>query len=126
MATFCVLARGDGPFPDEDAVLVRDGFSWVAAVLGPLWALAHRMWWQAAALLGAGVALGLAGEALGLAEPAQAAVAIAFAALVGWHAAGWRVGALERRGWRVAALVVAPSLAEAERRLYARAGREEA
>jgi uncharacterized protein DUF2628 len=121
MATFCVLARGNGPFPDEDVVVMRDGFSWTAAVFGPFWALAHRLWWQAAALLAVGVAIGLAGEALALAEPSRAALSVAFALLVGWHGADWRASALERRGWRPAGVIVAPSLQEAERRLFARA-----
>ena len=29
----------------ERLVFVKDGFSWLAAVFGPVWLLAHRLWW---------------------------------------------------------------------------------
>jgi hypothetical protein len=40
--------------PHRAPELVREGFSWGAAILGPLWLLAHRAWIPAALVLLAG------------------------------------------------------------------------
>ena len=29
----------------ESLLFIKDGFSWGAALFGPLWLLAHRLWW---------------------------------------------------------------------------------
>ncbi len=34
--------------PDSEPVLVREGFSWLALLFGPLWLALHRAWLAAA------------------------------------------------------------------------------
>ena len=53
MLTFTVHEPPDPPADRidraEKLVFIKDGFSWIAAVFGPLWMIFHRLWW---ALLG--------------------------------------------------------------------------
>ena len=39
-------------------LLLAEGFCWAALLFGPLWLLAHRLWWPAAAFFVAAVAYG--------------------------------------------------------------------
>jgi hypothetical protein len=99
-----------------DAVLVRDGFCWPAAILGPLWAIANGLWLAAAGLI---VVAGGAGAAAALAPLPPAfglALVLAVSALVGWHGADIRAWTLERAGYRLERVIVAPSREEAVRR----------
>ncbi|MGH6718392.1 MAG: DUF2628 domain-containing protein, partial [Alphaproteobacteria bacterium] len=51
MASYCVFTADRLPLADPAAiVLVRDGFSWPAALVSVPWALAHRLWFAAPAL----------------------------------------------------------------------------
>ena len=50
----------------ERAVLVRDGFAFLAFLLPPLWLLWHRLWIEAALAFAAGVGLTALGETAGL------------------------------------------------------------
>lgn len=121
MATYCVFTADRRPLLDSRAVvLVRDGFSWSAALFGVPWALVHRLWFAALGL--AGLALGLAVlVAEGVIAPASAAaLGVGIALLTGFHAADLRARALWHQGYRVDGTVVAPSLDEAERRYFAR------
>ncbi|MSP83939.1 MAG: DUF2628 domain-containing protein [Alphaproteobacteria bacterium] len=111
MASYCIYRRPDG----TDEIVIRDGFSWPAAVLGPVWALWHGLWIAALALIALQALIAL------LPWPVvAAAAAVAQAALVGWHALDLRVWRLERDGYRLAAIVLATSGEEAERRALAR------
>jgi hypothetical protein len=46
--------------PDQGLVLIKEGFSWPAFFLSGLWALWHRMWFWAAIIIAANIALSLA------------------------------------------------------------------
>jgi hypothetical protein len=96
--------------------LIVEGFCWPAFLFGPLWLAWKHEWLGLAAWFGAAlIVCGLA--ALTLSETGQAAVDLGFAALVGFAANDWRRWRLERAGWRLADLVAARSLREAEDRL---------
>ncbi|MEE2980372.1 MAG: DUF2628 domain-containing protein [Pseudomonadota bacterium] len=107
--------------PDGDAVLVREGFSWPAALLTVLWALYHGLWdW---ALVLAAAALAVAGFAAltGLDEVGQAVLHLGYMAVVGYLANDWRRWSLGRRGHRLADVVTGADLSAAERRYLDRA-----
>ena len=96
--------------PRGVSVLHRSGFSWLAAVAVPLWALHRRLWWTFLASLPLTMALhGLAGAAIEWlpGETAQGAAALAW--LLGWswvagrHANHWHRYLLERAGYRMTA-----------------------
>lgn len=74
-------------------VLIPEGFSWAALLFGPFWLLAHRLWLEAALLLGVVLLAGLL-LPMALALPALAVIQI----LLGLHAQDLRRGALVRQG----------------------------
>ncbi len=81
-------------------VLIPEAFSWAALLFGPLWLLAHRLWLEAALVLGVTLLAGLLLPAA-LAVPALVAAQL----LLGLHAQDLRRAALARRGQAVAHVV---------------------
>ncbi|MGX9966454.1 DUF2628 domain-containing protein [Roseomonas sp. F4] len=84
-------------------VLVKEGFAFWAAVLGPIWFLANRLWWEALAMFALVIAAGL------LLPEAWASVVIpALHVLAGFEARDRLRARLMRRGQPLAAVVAAP------------------
>lgn len=100
------------------AVMVRDGFSFIAFIAPLVWLLWHRLWIEAILLFAASVALMVAGEMLDHAF-VGAALSFLLSLYVGLEGAALRLGALRRRGWREWGAVEAGSVAEAEIRYLA-------
>jgi hypothetical protein len=98
----------------ERAVLVRDGFSFLAFLVPPLWLLWHRLWIEAA-LAFAATALG---ETAGFGF-IGAMLSLLVAIFVGLEGQTLRVNALGRRGWREWGVVEASNVEEAEIRYLA-------
>jgi Protein of unknown function (DUF2628) len=95
---------------------VRDGFSFWAFLLGPLWMLWHRLW---LVLLGYIVIVVVAQVGLSLAgapEAAKALVSLLIAVLVGLEASSLRRFSLRR--WKPLGVVVADDRNMAERRFF--------
>jgi hypothetical protein len=115
---YTVHIRAWSASADRDAVLLREGFSWGAFLFSVAWALWHRLWFWALIVLGISAALAVAGELLLIDPLTDAAIGLAFALLVGWHANDWRRQQLERAGYVSAGVVAAPNLVEAERRFF--------
>ena len=106
---------------DREAVLVREGFCWPAAVFTVLWALYYRLWGWALILLAVGAGLGAAVGKWSAFDPVvQTAVQIGYVALVGYSASDWRRRSLARRGYVLTDVVTGPTLAAAERRFFDR------
>ena len=104
---------------DRAAILVKEGMCWPAFFFSFLWAVWHRMWWIALALLAAaGIPAVL--TALGANGAAGVIFAVAVAAFVGGAANDWRARALERRGRRLVAVVAGRNREDAARRLFER------
>ena len=102
----------------ESLVFVKDGFSWSALLFGPLWLLAHRLWWP---LLGYVVLAGglQAVQWLTALDRGWLTFAtIALHLLVGLEGGALRVRALDRRGWQNLGAVTGKTLAECERRFF--------
>jgi hypothetical protein len=122
MLTFTVHEPPDPPADRidraEKLVFIKDGFSWAAALFGPLWMIVNRLWW---ALLGFVVVVGslqLVGR-LGAVDQGWVALAgFAVNVLVGFEADTLRRWALERRGWRTLGAVSGRTYAECERRFF--------
>lgn len=100
------------PFTDSGAVFINDRFSWIAALLTPLWTLyngliAETIIWA----VGAG-ALIIAGVALN--NPAVWWIYPFVAALIGWEAPNILAAGLRRRGYLAAGDIVASSSDTAE------------
>ena len=122
MLTFTVHEPPDPPADRidraEKLVFVKDGFSWAAAVFGPLWMIVHRLWW---ALLGFVLVMGslqLMGKVTAVDQRWVGLAAFAINVLVGFEADTLQRWALERRGWRMLGAVTGRSFAECERRFF--------
>jgi hypothetical protein len=102
----------------ERAVLVRDGFAFLAFLVPPLWLLWHRLWIEAGLAFAASVALTALGETAGLGF-AGAVLSLLVSIFVGLEGQTLRVNAMRRRGWREWGVVEAGDLAEAEIRYLA-------
>ena len=117
MASYVVM-EPPGRAGSGDAVLLRDGFSWLAFFFSPLWLLWHRLWIEA---LLAFVVLGLLsalGEAAGFGI-AGSMLTLLVSLFVGLEGQGLRLAALRRRGWREIGVVEAQGLADGELRYAA-------
>lgn len=90
---------------DSTPVLVKEGFSWGAFFLGMIWALWHRLWIEAAALLALFLAVGVISDFIALSEPVESVVLLAIAVLVGCSGNDWRRESLRQRGYREAGVV---------------------
>ena len=102
----------------ERFVFVRDGFSWWAFLLTPLWMLRHRMW---LVLLGYVVLCGAIEAALvrfGASRTAIVIVGLLISLLVGLEASTLRRLALHRRRWSNVAIISGNDLEDAERRFF--------
>lgn len=83
----------------EQAVFVRDGFSWPAFLVPPLWLLWHRLWAEAiVAILLMGAFSGF-GEMAGMGF-AGSLLGLLVSIYVGLEGQAMRVAALRRRGYR--------------------------
>lgn len=105
---------------DRDALFLREGFSWPAALFTVLWALWHGMWLTALGLLAAGLAIAVGAALIGLDPAGTAALQLGYAAIVGFSANDWRRRWLARKGRVFAGVVAAPDRASAEQRFFDR------
>jgi hypothetical protein len=106
-------AQETAPLRSSDSrQVMRDGFSWFAALLPPVWTLANRLWMELAIWL-AGIA-GLWLVSILIGGVAVFFLYVLFSVLIGFEAAAIRGGALTRGGWRYCGEVIAdgPDLAE--------------
>lgn len=114
MSVYTVHVRDTGLKPD--LALVKDGFSWPAAIFGFLWALFVGAWEVALILFAVQTVVGVTLPYV-LADPAaEAAAQLGLAVVIGLIAGELRRWALERRGLLEDAAVTASSKEEAERR----------
>jgi hypothetical protein len=116
MATYIVME----PAADrrgEAAIFIRDGFAPLAVILPALWLLWHRLWFEAALALCAGLAL--AGAAVWLNSENLAGIgSILIGIYVALEGGTLKTAAARRRGFEDAAIVEASSASEAEERYY--------
>jgi uncharacterized protein DUF2628 len=122
MVTFTVH---ESPSPPADRIdraeqlaFVRDGFSWTAALLAPIWLLAHRLWWPLAGYIAAEGAI----EAIRqteLVHPGWTTLAaIGLGLLIGLEAGTLRRWALDQRGWTTLGAVSGRNAEDCERRFF--------
>ncbi len=110
-----------GPAPasgGDDVVFVLDGFSWVALIVPPLWALFRSLWAVAAGVIIAALAIAAAAQWAGAPERVTAIVSFAAALLFAYEANDLRRWTLRRRGFRDVGIVMGRNLADAEQRFF--------
>ena len=118
MASYVVMEQRDGAGV-ADVTFVRDGFSWLAFLVPPLWLLWHRLWFEALLaflVLALLASLGEAGWPL-----AGSLLTLAVSLYVGLEGQNLRIQALRRRDRREWGAIDARGMAAAETRYAAEA-----
>lgn len=93
--------------PDEAPVAIAEKFSWLAALLPPVFFVRHGLWLELVAFVLAIVALDFAGSYIG--SGAVFWLYVLIAAWLGFAASSIRRTALKRGGWRYRADLTAPA-----------------
>ncbi|MGU3400116.1 DUF2628 domain-containing protein [Brucellaceae bacterium D45D] len=116
MAQFVVLEPVDSQNA-EKAVFVRDGFHVLSLILPVVWLLFQRLWFEAAAVFGVMIVLGLGGSLLGISN-AIPLITLLVSVFVALEGANWKVAKLRRQGFAEKAVIDAANLEEAEIRYF--------
>jgi hypothetical protein len=113
MAIYVVMEQ-PGRAGMADVALVRDGFSWLAFLVPPLWLLWNRLWFEALLAFLALALVSILGQA---GWPfAGSLLTLAISLYCGLEGQNLRIAALRRRGWREWGAIEAKDLADAETR----------
>jgi Protein of unknown function (DUF2628) len=99
-------------------VFVRDGFSWWAFLLTPLWMLWHRLWLALLIYLLVAAAVDAGLHALGASMVMLVLAGLLISLLAGLEAGTLRRFKLARRHWRNVGVVTGDDLEDAERRFF--------
>jgi len=102
----------------ERFIFIRDGFSFWAFLLGPVWMLWHRLWLVFISYVGLAVLLQIGLQAIGAPPGVMWAAGVLLALLIGVEAATLRRLTLDRRRWTNAGIVIGDDLEAAERRFF--------
>jgi hypothetical protein len=116
MRLYTVHVRRHGLDPDRDLVLVKEGFSWPAFFFSAFWALWHRLWLAALAILAANAALALAVVLTSPDPVTEIALSVGLAAIVGTVANDLYRRKLDKRGFLLAGVAAADDADAALRR----------
>ena len=95
------------------AILVREGFNWLAFFFAPFWALAEGLWLAAVPLIAALAAIVAVPQVLGLGLLLPVVLGLGYGVLAGMSANDLRRAGLAARGYRLVEVVAAPSRAQA-------------
>ena len=95
------------------AILVREGFNWLAFFFAPFWALADGLWLAAVPLIAALAAIVAVPQVLGLGPLLPVVLGLGYGMLAGMSANDLRRAGLAARGYRLVEVVAAPSRAQA-------------
>ncbi len=112
------LKRYEAAPDPERFAFVRDGFSFWAFLLGPLWMLRHRMWLIFIGYIVVAVAMQLGLRVVGASGGAATFAAFMLALLVGMEAGTLRRFTLGRRHWRNVGTIVGNDRDTVERRFF--------
>ncbi len=98
--------------PDAEPILVREGFSWLALIFGPLWLAAYRAWIPAVIVLAVDVMVSVL-----VPTPLAFVLDAGLAVLVGLSAQDLRRWSIDSRGYLLTHVIAARDEAEALGRL---------
>ncbi len=101
----------------EKAIFVRDGFHVWALVLPFVWLLAQRLWFEAFAVVGVTILLGLVATHFGI-DGAVPLLTLFMSLFVALEGANWKIAKLRRQGFAEKAAIDASDLEEAEIRYF--------
>jgi Protein of unknown function (DUF2628) len=101
-----------------ELVFVKDGFSWLAAIVPLLWFLVKGLWLELLVFLGVVAVLSWGIEAAGAFAELSGMVMIILQIVLGFEAGELQGMALERRGWRLVGTVTGHNQDECERSFF--------
>src|SRR5262245_22075352 len=113
MSTYTVHApppKSDATSAPERFVFVRDGVSFWAFALAPLWMLRHWLWLVLIGYVVLAVVLSLGLQAIGASRGVSITVGVLVSLLIGFEAATLRRFTLARRRWQNIGVVVGDDL----------------
>ena len=116
MRLYSVYLRDHGRMPQDDLVLVKEGFSWPACFFTFVWALWTRMWLPAIVMFSVIALAGYGVRALHLGEDIEGLASIILALAAGLVGNDIRRWWLDRKGYSEVAVVSGKNVEEAERR----------
>jgi hypothetical protein len=102
------------PVAPEKIIFLRDGFSWSAFFLGPLWLIWRRAWLAALLWTLALVVIALASARLGLPKGVASTMGFVLAVLLGFEGSRFVAWSLARKGYSESAVVIADDIDDAE------------
>jgi Protein of unknown function (DUF2628) len=102
----------------EKLEFVRDGFTWLAAMIPPLWMALNRLWIALLAYLLTVAAAGIVLGAAGVNQSMISLVILAAHIVIGFEADNIRRWTLEHRGWDEVGTVTGRNRDECERRFF--------
>jgi hypothetical protein len=102
----------------ERFAFVRDGFSWWAFLLAPLWMLRHRMWLVLIGYVVIAGAIEVPVKLSGASGFAASMIGLLLGLLVGLEAGTLRRFTLNRGGWKNLGVVSGDDIEDAERRFF--------
>ena len=103
---------------DEDLVLIKEGFSWVAFFLGPIWALWHRLWTIALIVLTGYFLINLGGNFLDLGSKTILIAQFSFCFCLGLWGNDCRRWNLMRQGYVLRTVVTGSKFEDIERAYF--------
>jgi hypothetical protein len=120
MAVYSVFAPplSQGEADAERFRFVRDGFSWGAFFLGPLWMIWRRLWLVLIGYVVIVAALTVALAKLPFGTAGLGIIPLLIALLLGLEGSSLRRWTLRRRGWSDLGIVVGEDIEAAERRFF--------
>ena len=110
----------EGRNPAENALFIKDGFSWGAFLVPFIWLSWHRVWRWLLVYIVFETAIFSLGERLGLSTQMLSAIGLLVMLFVGVSARDWLAVTLERRGYRLADIVQGMTQEDAEKRFFDR------
>jgi Zn-dependent protease with chaperone function len=114
MASYVALTPPESAAPDDETVLIRDGFAWLALIVPLLWLLWHRLWFAALMLFLLSIAIAVAMGQLPGASPVLTVASVLVSLFVALEGNGWRIDKKERQGWTFRTVIEADNRATAE------------
>ena len=113
MAIYVVMEPPGRTEAADAIIFVRDGFSWLAFLLAPLWLAWHKLWIEAALAFVAMGLISVLGQRLGL-DWAGSALSLLISFYIGLEGQGLRIAALRRRGWHEWGVIQAGNQGDAD------------
>ncbi len=102
----------------EDAVFVKEGFSWPAFLIPVIWLIYKRMWWVLAAVVAVQALVGGLSVWIGLPETVSVIGSLVISFILGFEGNELYRWTLARKRYQLAAVVAGAGREEAEFRFF--------